>query len=75
MSRKKVKRKQLRPALVRSDELCKRLVIMAAFNLHSNPEARALVYQAVRQLRRLDAAAIKAGILSADDPSRERGAG
>lgn len=66
MTRKKpkketTKRKPL--ALTRSDDLCKRLVAMAAFSLFDNPKSQEIVYAAVRQLQRLDAVAVEAGIL------------
>jgi hypothetical protein len=54
------------PALVRSDNICKELSLIAAFNLHDEPETAEKVYRAIRQLQLLDAAAEKAGIL----PSR-----
>jgi len=61
--KKIIQRPKRKPALIRSDELCKRLVAMAAFSLYGNPHAQKLVYNAVRQLQLLDAAAVKAGIL------------
>lgn len=63
MKRRKPARPKSVPTLVRSDDLCKRLVAMAAFSLDGNPQAQALVYKAVRQLQLLDAEAVKAGIL------------
>lgn len=65
---KKPPRPKSVPALVRSDELCKRLVAMAAFSLYDNPRAQTLIYKAVRQLQLLDREAVKAGILPADKP-------
>ena len=50
------------PALKRSDDLCRALVRIAAFNLHDSPEAQMAIYKAVRQLQLLDAAAEAAGI-------------
>lgn len=64
---KKPARPASKPTLVRSDELCKRLVAMAAFSLHDNPQAQQLIYKAVRQLQLLDAEAVKAGVLPAAD--------
>jgi hypothetical protein len=46
-----------------SDDLCKRLVAMAAFSLYDDPKGQKLVYEAVRKLQMLDAAARAAGIL------------
>lgn len=67
MKRKPRAKPKSKPALVRSDELCKHLVTMAAFNLYGNPKAQALIYKAVRQLQLLDIEAVKAGILPAND--------
>lgn len=44
-----------------SQEICKRLAIMAA--LDDSPERQAIIYLAVRTLQRLDLAATEAGIL------------
>lgn len=54
--------------VVRSDELCKRLVAIAAFNLYDEPEAQKVIYSAVRTLQRLDAEAAKIGIPLIDAP-------
>ncbi len=64
-ARKKLVKPKSRPALTRSDDLCKQLVAMAAFNLQGNDHAQQVIYKAVRQLQLLDAAAVKAGILPA----------
>lgn len=53
------------PALTRSDDLCKQLVIMAGLTLYDNTSAQKIIYAAVRQLQRLDAVAVEAGILPA----------
>jgi hypothetical protein len=63
--KRKVEKPRPAPVLVSSDELCKYLCGIAAFSLHDNPSAQAVVYAAVRQLQLLDAEAIKAGILRA----------
>lgn len=63
--KKKLAKPKSVPRLVRSDELCKRLVAIAAFHI-DDPKAQATVYRAVRQLQLLDAAAVKAGILTDD---------
>lgn len=49
-----------------SDELCKRLVCIAAFSLADNPEAQKMIYLAVRTLQRMDMAAKEDGILPSD---------
>lgn len=64
---KKPPRPASEPTLVRSNDLCKQLVTMAAFSLHDNPRAQKLIYKAVRQLQLLDAEAVKAGVLPAAD--------
>lgn len=50
------------PKLTRSDDLCKRLCGIAAFHIE-DPKAQMVVYAAIRQLQRLDAVAVEAGIL------------
>lgn len=58
------------PNQLSSDDLCKQLAAIAAFNRHNNPKAADAVYRAIRTLQALDAAAISAGILAggADHP-------
>lgn len=51
------------PALTRSDDLCKQLVILAGISLFDQPKSQEIVYAAVRQLQRLDMVAVKAGVL------------
>lgn len=45
-------------AVRRTDDLCKELVCLAAFNLDGQPNAQKKVYEAVRVLQSLKAAAI-----------------
>lgn len=52
------------PSQIKSDDICKELVCMAAFHLFDSPDAQKKVYRAVRALQQLDAAAVEAGILS-----------
>lgn len=52
------------PLAIKSDDICKELVCIAAFNLFDSPDAQKKVYRAVRALQKLDAAAVEAGILS-----------
>jgi hypothetical protein len=64
MIRKKkssTKRKPSPPKLVDTIELCKELVIMAAFV--DNARVQEKIYKAVRQLQLLDRLAAKAGLL------------
>lgn len=57
-----MERKSTPPKPINTIELCKELVIMAAF-LEDRRVAKK-IYEAVRQLQLLDAEAVKAGILS-----------
>jgi hypothetical protein len=52
-----------------TDDLCGHLSRIAAFNL-DRPAAQMKVYEAIRRLRLLDAAAIEVGIIPAPRPSR-----
>lgn len=58
-----VSRRPSLPVPKSSQEICKRLAIMAA--LDDSPERQAVIYLAVRTLQRLDLAATEAGILPA----------
>jgi hypothetical protein len=62
-SKKKVlpKRKPSPPSLIDTTELCKELVMMAAFVGNSHVEQK--IYKAVRQLQLLDKLATEAGLL------------
>ena len=54
-------RKPSTPRLVDTVELCKELVVLAAFV--ENPKAQEKIYKAVRQLQLLDKLATDAGLL------------
>jgi hypothetical protein len=73
MKSKKPQKPKSKPALLRSDDLCKRLVTMAALQLYGNERAQKLIYEAVRKLQLLDAEAVKAGILPAAHGQSENG--
>lgn len=58
------------PRKMLTDDLCGHLSRIAAFNLDDRPAAQMKVYEAIRRLRLLDAAAIEAGIIPAPRPAR-----
>ncbi len=62
MKKKAVKRKPTPPRKMSSDELCKSLASVAAFQL-VDEVSRLKIYEAIRRLQLLDAAAIEADIL------------
>lgn len=53
------------PRKMLTDELCLNLSCIAAFNLDDRPQAQLKIYEAIRRLKLLDAAAIETGILPA----------
>lgn len=66
--RRVVARVREKPTPTSSDELCKALVCIAAFDLNDNLAAQLKIYEAVRTLQLLDQQAIAAGILSRQPP-------
>lgn len=66
LKKKKPKPRQIAsspPKKMTTDELCKHLACLAAFNLDGRPQQQMKVYEAIRRLQMMDDAAIRAGIL------------
>lgn len=58
----RVKRFSVPPRQMKTDDLCKSLVCIAALQIENRP-TQMKIYEAVRRLQVLDQVAIKAGIL------------